>query len=96
MAGAADLQVVGPRGGFDEQLYAQLAARPEVAEASPLVEVEARLVGRDESLQVLGVDAFVLARVTPRLLPRADSGDRSRSSPATVCSCPAPRPTRWA
>jgi putative ABC transport system permease protein len=27
MAGAADLQIVGPRGGFDEALYARLAAR---------------------------------------------------------------------
>ena len=47
MAGEADLQVVGPRGGFDEGLYALLAARPEVAEASPVVEVEAKApVGR--------------------------------------------------
>ncbi len=76
MAGAADLQVVGPRGGFDEQLYTRLVAHPDVAEASPVLEVEARLVGRDESLQVLGVDAFVLARVTPQLLPRADGDDR--------------------
>ena len=27
LTGAADLQVVGPRAGFDEGLYAQLAAR---------------------------------------------------------------------
>jgi putative ABC transport system permease protein len=72
MAGQADLQVVGPRGGFDEALYAQLAARPEVAEASPVLEVEAKLAGREEALQVLGVDIFALARVTPLLLPRPD------------------------
>lgn len=75
MAGQADLQVVGPRGGFDEGLYAQLAARPEVAEASPVVEVEAKLAGREEALQVLGVDIFALARVTPLLLPRPDKVD---------------------
>jgi putative ABC transport system permease protein len=70
MAGEADLQVVGPRGGFDEALYAWLAARPEVAEASPVVEVDAQIVGRLESLQLLGVDVFRLAPVTPALLPR--------------------------
>jgi putative ABC transport system permease protein len=70
MAGEADLQVVGPRGGFDEALYARLAARPEVAEASPVVEVDAQIVGRLESLQLLGVDVFRLAPVTPALLPR--------------------------
>lgn len=75
MAGQADLQVVGPRGGFDEALYAQLAARPEVAEASPVLEVEAKLAGREEALQVLGVDVFALARVTPLLLPRPDRSD---------------------
>lgn len=76
MAGAADLQVGGPRGGFDECLYARLAARPEVAEASPVVEVETPLVGRLETLQLLGVDVFTLARVTPALMPRpADDPD---------------------
>jgi len=76
MAGEADLQVVGPRGGFDEALYARLAARPEVAEASPVVEVDAQIVGRLESLQLLGVDVFRLAPVTPALLPRpAEAAD---------------------
>ncbi|PKO85496.1 MAG: ABC transporter permease, partial [Betaproteobacteria bacterium HGW-Betaproteobacteria-12] len=74
LAGAADLQVVGPRGGFDEQLYAVLAARPEVAAASPLLEVEAKLVGRDDSLQLYGVDVFTLATVSPALLPGIAEG----------------------
>lgn len=74
MAGAADLQVVGPRGGFAEQLYAVLAARPEVAAASPLLEVEAKLVGREESLQLFGVDVFTLAAVSPALLPGLAEG----------------------
>ena len=77
LVGEADLQVVGPRGGFDEGVYAVLAGRPEVAQASPLLELEVRLAGRDETLQLLGVDIFALARVTPALLPRpADPADR--------------------
>ncbi len=78
LAGDADLQVSGPRGGFDEGLYAVLAARPEVAEASPLVEVEAKLAGRDDSLKLLGVDVFALGRVSPLLLPRAAEGSAMR------------------
>ena len=82
MAGEADLQVKGPRGGFDEGLYALLAARPEVAAASPVVEVETQVSGRDETLQLLGVDVFTLPRVTPALLPRpaedaADTSERT-------------------
>ena len=77
LSGAADLQVVGPRGGFDEGLYALLAARPEVAAASPLIEVDALLAGRTETLPLLGVDIFALLRVAPALAPRpADASDR--------------------
>jgi len=74
LAGDADLQVAGPRGGFDESLYSILAGRPEIAEASPIVELEVRPAGRGEALQLLGVDVFALARVTPALLPRPGEG----------------------
>lgn len=77
VAGQADLQVLGPRGGFDEALYATLAARPEVAAASPVVELDLKLVGRDEPLHLLGIDVFVVGPVSPGLLPRAaDESDR--------------------
>ena len=75
LAGEADLQVVGPRGGFDENLYAMLASRPEVAAASPLLELEVKRTGTGETLQLFGVDVFAVAGVTPVLLPRpADRG----------------------
>ena len=70
MVGEADLQVVGPRGGFDENVYALLASRPEVAEASPILELQVKRAGSEESLQLLGIDLFALARVTPVLLPK--------------------------
>ena len=47
LAGAADLQVVGPRGGFDEKVYALLAGRPEVADASPVLELEIKRAGSE-------------------------------------------------
>ena len=37
MSGETDLQVVGPRGGFAEEILDQLAVRPELAAASPIV-----------------------------------------------------------
>ncbi|UCV09001.1 ABC transporter permease [Dechloromonas denitrificans] len=70
LAGQADLQIVGPRRGFDENLYAVLASRPEVAEASPVIELEVKRAASEETLQLLGIDVFALARVTPALLPR--------------------------
>ena len=69
LAGGADLQVVGGREGFDEALYPILALRPEVAEASPLLELEARLPGQPAGLRIFGVDLFRLAAVQPLLLP---------------------------
>ena len=74
VAGKADLQVVGPRDGFDEALFATLARRPEVAAASPVLEIEARLPGREESLRILGVDLFRVLRVQPGLMPLAEGG----------------------
>src|ERR1700739_4330349 len=41
LSGDADLQLRGPRGGFDEALYPELARLPEVAVASPVLAVAA-------------------------------------------------------
>src|SRR6267154_1186909 len=72
LSGEADLAVRGPRAGFDESLYPRLARLPEVAVASPVLEVEARLPGRREPLRILGLDLFRAARIQPFLA----SGDR--------------------
>lgn len=69
LAGEADLQVSGPQGGFDESVYAQLNARAEVAQASPVVELDLKLAGQQANLHLLGVDVFTLGKVTPLLLP---------------------------
>ncbi len=74
LSGEADLQILGPRGGFDDALYVELLGRAEVAEASPVLEVQARLPGREATLRVLGVDVFRLPAVQPGLLPLADEG----------------------
>jgi putative ABC transport system permease protein len=76
LGGEADLQVVGPRAGFDDAVYVLLAQRPEVAQASPVLEVEARLPGREGRLRIVGVDVFRIAHVTPALLPSSRETER--------------------
>ncbi len=75
LAGEADLEIRGPRAGFDEMLYPRVARLAQVAVASPVLEVEAKLPGRREPLRVLGVDAFRAALVQPELIESA-SADR--------------------
>lgn len=72
LSGHADLEVRGPRAGFVESLYPVLAGDPGVAVASPVVEVDARVAGRDDALRVYGVDAFRAAAVTPALVGAGD------------------------
>ena len=65
--GMADLSVLAPGLGFDEALYPRLAAIPGVAVASPVVEAQARLPGRDRSLKLVGIDPFRAAKLQPAL-----------------------------
>lgn len=56
--GLADLAVEGGSDGFDEELYPRVARVPGVSVASPVVEVEAKLVGRRGALTLMGLDGF--------------------------------------
>ena len=80
LSGDADLEVRGPRGGFDEALYPDLARMPEVAVASPVVEVDAKLARRDDALRILGLDVFRAGFIQPGLIATAaDRLDTLRS-----------------
>ena len=74
IAGDADLSVRGPRSGFDEALFPPLARDPDVAVASPVVEVDALVVDRTETLRVLGLDLLRAATIQPALVPAAADG----------------------
>jgi putative ABC transport system permease protein len=67
LSGQSDLQVRGTQSTFDEAIYPALARRPGVAEASPVLEVEAVLADRKGTLKILGIDVFRAAAVTPDL-----------------------------
>src|SRR5499426_420304 len=95
LSGTADVEIRGSRAGFDEALYPVLARHPEVAVVSPVIEVDARLADRKETLRVLGVDVFRAALVQPELAATAiaDSLDPLRSdtiflSPAAAAWLP--------
>jgi putative ABC transport system permease protein len=68
LSGQADLEVRGPRAGFDEALYPQIARVPGVAVASPLLELDVRVPDRREPLKLIGVDVFRAAQVQPELV----------------------------
>ncbi len=75
LAGAADLEVRGPRNGFDERLFATIARRPEVRVASPVVEVDAVVAGsRNQPLRVLGIDPLRAVRLQPAFIAGGAAG----------------------
>jgi len=67
LSGQADLQVRGAQLFIDENIYPQLATYSGVAVASPVLEVDAAVPGRNAPLKVLGIDVFRAKRVAPDL-----------------------------
>lgn len=63
--GLADLAIEDTGAGFDENLYPVVARLPGVAVASPVVQVEAKLIGQRGALTLLGMDVFQSQRLQP-------------------------------
>ena len=89
VSGQPDLSLSSAQGSFDEAVYALVAQHPQVASASPVLEINTQATdstGTRLSLRVVGVDPIVVAAVSPDLLPRPDAGaDRlALFAPATV------------
>jgi putative ABC transport system permease protein len=75
--GQPDFELRAQRDGFDEALYARVAAAPQVAMASPVIEIDTYALdaaGERQPLRVLGLDAFAAAALSPGLLPRPAAG----------------------
>ncbi|MES2104091.1 MAG: ABC transporter permease [Pseudomonadota bacterium] len=74
ISGQADLSIRGYQSRIDENIYPQLAQRPEVQLASPALELDAAVPGQTAPLKILGVDSFKAAALAPDLLgvPAAD------------------------
>ncbi|MFI5445117.1 FtsX-like permease family protein [Polaromonas sp. UC242_47] len=94
--GQPDLELRAVRGGFDEALYARVANDPQVAAASPVLELATYALtagGQRIALRVVGVDALVVAALAPALMPMpAPDADRlSLFAPGKVFLNPAAR-----
>jgi putative ABC transport system permease protein len=68
LSGQADLQLRSARSTFDESVYATVAARKDIAVASPVIEIDAAVPGKDSALKVLGIDIFRSSAITPDLI----------------------------
>jgi putative ABC transport system permease protein len=73
LVGEADMVIRGPREGFSEKVFVDLAHNTSVSALSPVLELEVALSGRNDTLKVLGVDPFQAAALQPALI--ADIGD---------------------
>ena len=76
--GEPDLSLRASAGsGFDEAVYGRVALHPQVALASPVIEIDTYALdaqGRRVPLRVLGLDALVAPALAPSLLPEPASG----------------------
>jgi len=68
LVGEADIVIRGPREGFAEQVFVDLARNPSISALSPVLELEVALSGRDDTLKVLGLDPFQAATLQPTLI----------------------------
>jgi putative ABC transport system permease protein len=68
LVGEADVIVRGPPDGFAESLFVDLARDPAVRLASPLLELDAAIPGRRETLKILGLDPFRAGALQPALI----------------------------
>ncbi|MEG1834170.1 MAG: FtsX-like permease family protein [Burkholderiaceae bacterium] len=77
VTGQADAAIAGPREGFDEAVYARALAHPDIEIASPVLEIDAVVIGgprdlareRASLLPVIGLDTLRAGRLGASLLP---------------------------
>ena len=82
--GQPDLELRAAQGTFDEAFFERVAMHPQVAVASPVLELASYALARDgkrTALRIVGLDALVVAQVAPALMPLPDNtpgGGKSR------------------
>ena len=75
--GQPDLELRAMQGSLDENLFARVATHPDVAIASPVMEIAAMVLGvqgERKPVRVIGIDPLVVANVAPALMPVPDRG----------------------
>ena len=94
--GQPDLELRAMQGPLDEALLAGLARHPQVALASPVLELASQAVthsGQRLPLRVVGIDALLVAPLAPGLMPQPgpDADRLAVFAPAVVFLNPAAR-----
>lgn len=74
LVGEADIVIRGPREGFAEQVFVDLARNDSVSASSPVLELDVALAGRNDTLKVLGLDPFRAAELQPTLIGAIGDG----------------------
>jgi putative ABC transport system permease protein len=77
VSGQPDLELRGVQGSLDEATFARVAQLPQIELASPILELSTYALsdtGERVLLRVVGVDALVVARVAPALMPLLNAG----------------------
>ena len=74
LVGEADIVIRGPREGFSENVFVDLARNPAVSALSPLLELEVAMAGRTDTLKVLGLDPFRAAVLQPAIIGEIGEG----------------------
>ena len=73
--GQPDLELRAVQDTFDEAVFERVANHPQVAIASPVLELTSYALdrnGKRSALRVMGLDALVVARIAPALMPLPD------------------------
>jgi putative ABC transport system permease protein len=74
LVGEADIVIRGPREGFSEKMFVDLARNPAVSAVSPVLELEVALAGRTDTMKVLGLDPFRAAVLQPAIIGEIGEG----------------------
>src|ERR1700686_998418 len=74
LVGEADIVVRGPREGFSEQVFVDLARNVSISALSPVLELDVALSDRKETLKVLGLDPFRAAVLQPAIMGEIGEG----------------------
>ncbi len=70
--GQPDLELRAVQSSFDEAVYQRVATHPQVALASPVLEIATYALddkGQRRSLRIIGVDGLAVAAIAPALVP---------------------------
>ena len=97
--GQPDLELRAVQGSFDEAVYARVANHPQVALASPVLEIATYAItdkAERQPLRIMGVDGLAVAQVAPALMPVPSSSAASANrfalfAPGAVFLNPAAR-----